>query len=328
MKIHNSKLDDIIDIIDTAVSPLEAVYPKKKENVITGFVISLLIGLSLAFILEYLDNTVKSEEEVRKILETPILGLIPQYNSDSSRRWSKSKMNPNGFTLEALENPMSSTSEAFRLLGVNVNFADLDKGLKTIVVTSPLPGDGKTTIASNLAIILAAREEKVLIIDTDFRIPAIHKIFQFYNFLGVTNILSKGTDYKLALHKKKGADNLDILTSGPIPPNPSEILGSRRMNDFIEELSADYDRIIFDSPPVFGATDALVLASMLDGVLMVFRAGKIDKKVVKRTKEVFNTANLKILGGILNGIDTKDERFGYGYYNNYYGKEEKRTSAD
>ncbi|MBW8003501.1 MAG: polysaccharide biosynthesis tyrosine autokinase [Planctomycetes bacterium] len=316
-----------IDVIDPAVTPLKPVRPKKKKNVIIGLVSSLILGIMLAFLLEYLDNTVKSEDEVKRLLRIPILGLIPRFDIDGHRYGLKMKhKGANLLTLVTRDNPKSPVSEAFRLLRANLHFMDLDKKLKTIVVTSPIPGDGKTTIAANLSIVLAAQEERILIVDADFRVPAVHKIFNLPDSPGITNILLEGTSYQNVIHKVDGVENLNVLTSGPIPPSSSELLGSSRMKKLIYELRDGYDRIIFDVPPVLVATDAVDLAYSLDGVLLVLRIGEIDKRAIKRIRELFDNAKIKILGGILNSVDTRDSRYSYDYYY-YYETAEKRNGS-
>ena len=320
-----------IDIIETAATPFKAVYPRKRENVIMGLLISLFISIGLAFILEYLDNSVKSEDELKNLLGIPLLGYIPQYNGEFQNN-TTTRGKPNkarDFTLEILDNPRSHTSEEFRLLGANLRFVDIEKDIKTIVITSPFPGDGKTTIAANLAIALASREERVLIVDTDFRMPAIHKIFKIPNNIGITNILAEGLSYKTAIGKIDGEGSLDILTCGPIPPNPSEVIVSRKMDNLIEEMKEEYDRIIFDVPPVFGATDALMLGSNMDGTLVVIKSGHIDKRAIKRFRDLYSTTQTRILGGVLNKVDPKDGRFGhsfYYYYSEAYGSVKKHVS--
>ncbi len=313
-----------IDVIDPAVTPLKPVRPKKKENVIIGLVASLLLGIILAFLLEYLDNTVKTEDEVKRLLGIPILGIIPRFDINGQKIGIKrGHKRADLFALITKDNPKSPISEAFRLLRANLHFVDLDKELKTIVVTSPIPGDGKTTVAANLSITLAAQEEKILIVDADFKIPAIHTIFNLPDSPGITNILSEGTSYQSVIHKVDGVGNLDILTSGSIPPNSSELLGSSRMKELIDELRDGYDRIIFDVPPVLVATDAVDLASSLDGTLLVLRFGEIDKRAMKRMRDLFDNAKIKILGGVLNDVDTRDRMYGYNYYY-YYETAEKR----
>ena len=316
-----------IDVIDPAITPLKPVRPKKKENAIIALITSLFLGILLAFLLEYLDKTVKTEDEMKRLLGIPILGIIPRFDMDGHRPGlSRKPKKAHFFGLLTRDDPKSPISEAFRLLRANLHFVDLDKGLKTIMVTSPVPGDGKTTVAANLSIALAAQEERILIVDADFKVPAVHKIFNLPVSPGITNILLEGTSYQSVIRKVDGVENLDVLTIGPIPPNSSELLGSSRMRKLIDELRDGYDRIIFDLPPVLVTTDAVDLASSLDGTLLVLRVGEIDKRAIKRIREIFDNAKIRVLGGVLNGVDARDRRYGYGYdYYYYYETAEKRN---
>jgi succinoglycan biosynthesis transport protein ExoP len=316
-----------IDVVDPAITPLKPVRPKKTENVVIALLVSLLLGVLLAFILENLDNTVKNEDEVKKLLGAPIVGIIPRFDLDGHKNGrARRNRKAEHFALVSKEDSKSPIAEAFRMLRTNLQFVGLVEGLSTIVVTSPIPGDGKTTVAANLAIALAIHEEKVLIVDADFRIPAVHKIFDLPDSPGVTNILSEGRSYQSVIHKVDGLHSLNVLTTGPIPPNSAELLTSSKMKRLIEELKGDYDRIIFDVPPVLAVTDALDLASILDGILLVLRLGEIDRRAVKRMKEILDTAKIKILGEVLNGVDVRDNRYGYGYYYYYQTAEKKRGS--
>jgi succinoglycan biosynthesis transport protein ExoP len=315
-----------IDVIDPAVTPLEPVRPRIRVNMVVSLVAGLLLGIILAFFLEYLDNSVKTEEEVKKLLRIPILGIIPRFDlCDHKGGRVRRNRKAEHFALVSKTDPKSPLAESFRMLRTNLQFVDLDRELNTLMVTSPIPGDGKTTVAANLSIALAAHEERVLIVDADFKIPAVHKIFDLPDSPGITNILSEGCGYRSVVRKLEGVDNLDVLVVGPIPPNSSELLTSSRMKALIHELKENYDRIIFDVPPVLVATDALDLASILDGTLLVLRLGEIDKRVMIKMKDIFDNAKIRILGGVLNGVDVRDKRYGYGYY--YYYEAEQRKAG-
>jgi capsular exopolysaccharide synthesis family protein len=315
-----------IDIVDPAVTLLQPVRPKKRENLIIGFVISLVMGISLAFILEYLDHTVKTEDEVKKLLGIPILGLIPRFETNGTGRRKKQKnQSKNPLMLVTRDDPNSPVSEAFKLLRANLCFINLDRNLKTIVVASPIPGDGKTTIAANLSIAFAAQEEKTLIVDADFRVPAIHKIFDLPDAPGIAEVLSKGRDFKSAIQKIEGVENLDILTTGSVPHISTELLGSSRMKSFINELKDRYDRIIFDVAPLLVATETIDLASSQDGTLLVMRAGQTDRRALKRVRDLFHNGKIELLGGVLNRVDSRDRKYGYGYY--YYDAAKKPQST-
>jgi tyrosine-protein kinase Etk/Wzc len=304
-----------IDVIDPAVTPLRPVSPRTEENLIIGFLLSLVLGICFAFLLDRFDTTVKSEEEIKELLEIPLLGFIPRFHMNGYHAVGKAAGAPaRRSPLFTRDEPRSSISEAFRLLRTNLFFIELDKGLKTIAVTSAIPGEGKTVVAVNLAAALAAQEEKVLIVDADFRAPAVHRALLLPQTPGFTNILVERLTFREVLHEVEGVPNLAAITAGPIPPNPAEITGSTRMRELIEELRGSFDRIIFDGPPVLGATDAVVLASHVDGALVVLRKGRIDRRAVRRMREILHHTRVTVLGGVVNGIDRGDSGYGYGYY--------------
>jgi succinoglycan biosynthesis transport protein ExoP len=316
-----------IDIVDPAVAPLDPVRPNRKDSLIVGLVVSLILGIGLAFLLEGLDYRVKSEEEVRKLLGgVPILGLIPRLEVRGNGRRGKGG-NRERLTLITRDEPNSPISEAFKLLRANLHFLDLEQHHRTIVVTSPIPGDGKTTVAANLAIAFAAREERVLIVDADFRVPAIHRIFDLPESPGIAEVLLNGSDYRRVIQKIEGVENLDVLTTGTIPSSFSELLFSSRMKNLIRELKdGGYSRIIFDVAPLLVATETVDLASSEDATLLVVRMGEIDRRILMRTRQVFDNAKIGLLGSVLNRVDVKDRRYGYGYYYYYDGPEKRDRS--
>ncbi len=303
-----------IDIIDPAVTPLRPVSPKKEENLIIGLLLSLVLGVCLAFLLEHFDTTVRNEEEIKRLLAIPLLGHIPKFHQNGRAIAKKTGELVPRNPLFTRDEPRSPVSEAFRLLRTNLFFIELDKGLKTIAVTSAVPGEGKTVVAVNLAAALAGQEERVLLIDADFRAPAVHRVLLLPQAPGFTNILVDHLNIHSVVREVPGLPNLSVITAGRIPPNPAEVTGSARMRQVIEELRGSFDRIIFDGPPVLGATDAVVLASSVDGALIVLRKGKIDRRAVKRMAEILDHTRVTILGGVLNGIDKSDDGYGYGYY--------------
>ena len=312
-----------IEVIDPAVTSVRPVSPKKEENFIIGFLLSVVLGICFAFLLDHFDTNVRSEEEIKKLLAIPLLGYIPRFqqNGRAIARKTRELLPPH--PLFTRDEPRSPVSEAFRLLRTNLFFIELDKGLKTIAVTSAVPGEGKTVIAVNLAAALAAQEERILIVDADFRAPAVHRVLQLPQAPGFTNILVDHLNFHSVIRQVEGVPNLSVLTAGRSPPNPAEVTGSARMRQLVAELRGSFDRIIFDGPPVLGATDAVVLASSVDGVLVVLRKGKIDRRAIRRMSEILDHTRATILGGVLNGVDKGDAGYGYGYGYYYRGHEEQ-----
>lgn len=223
------------------------------------------------------------------------------------------------------KNPKSPISEAFRTLRTNIQFSNIDADIKSIVVTSSGPGEGKSTIISNLAITMSQADKKVLLIDADLRKPRIHKIFSLFNNNGLTTVLSENLDYKEA-KIPTGIGILDILTSGPVPPNPAELLGSIRMKNFIEKIEEDYDMVLIDAPPIGLVTDAAVLSTECDGVILVCAAGQAIIDAVKNGKELLQRVNANILGVVMNKIPLNEGGYYkyhyYNYYQSYYDEEE------
>lgn len=214
--------------------------------------------------------------------------------------------------LIAQYNPKSPITEQYRLIRNNLHFSSVDKEIKSIVVTSPEPSDGKSTTAANLAIVLAQQGKQVLLVDADLRKPSVHYTFSVSNIDGLTNILTKEIDIGMAITKTTIA-NLDILTSGPIPPNPSELLGSKTMELVIEDLKEAYEYVVFDTPPLLVVTDSQVMASKSDGVVMVVASGKTKKEQALKAKELLEKANSQLLGVVVNGVESKKDNY-YGQY--------------
>lgn len=213
----------------------------------------------------------------------------------------------------SVKNPKSHAAEAFRTLRTNIQFSALDEEIKTIVITSTQPGEGKSTVISNLALTMAQSGKKVLLIDCDLRKPTIHKKLGVSNQAGLTTILSKekGLDEVIIA---SDIQNFNILTSGPIPPNPAELLGSKKMRSFIAELKESFDMILIDAPPVLAVTDAQVLSTLTDGVIFVAGYGQAEKNAVVRAKELINKVGGKILGVVINKIPANSTNH---YYYNY-----------
>lgn len=213
------------------------------------------------------------------------------------------------------DNPFSIISEQFRTIRTNIQFSMIDEELQTISITSATPSSGKSTIASNLAGAFAAEDTKVLLVDTDMRKPTIHKIFRVQNTRGLTSVL---TDRKLKLSDvihKSYVDNLDFITCGVVPPNPSELIGSKRMTVLIEQMKEEYDLIIFDNPPLLAVTDAQIMATKVDGTIVVVPKGEVSKDELDKAAALLDNVKANVLGTVLN----KEEIDADSYY--YYGTE-------
>lgn len=222
--------------------------------------------------------------------------------------------NINGAGLIVASNPKSVVSEQFRTIRTNVQFSMIDEELRTLVVTSAAPSAGKSTVAANLASTFASKEKRVLLVDTDLRKPTVHKLFKLRNTVGVTSLLANPD---VALQKAvvpTAVDGLFVLPSGPVPPNPSELLGSKRMDALLEEMKKHFDLIVFDTPPLIAVTDAQVMASKVDGTLFVIHTGVGKKEEVLKAKELLELVGANVLGAVLNYVPKIDDDYYYYYY--------------
>lgn len=223
--------------------------------------------------------------------------------------------------LITINNPKSPISEAYRNIRTNLQFANIDANLKTIIVTSPTAGEGKTTTISNVGITLAGLGKKVIMIDCDFRKPRIHKTFKLSNSKGITNILLENTSYTDYVQNGP-VENLEILTCGQIPPNPSEMLSSHKMKNLINSIKEDYDYVLLDTPPVGIVTDACIISTYADGVILVCASGQVEIDMATRAKENLNKVNANIIGVVVNKLPLDNSK-AYSYYSYYYGEESK-----
>ena len=215
--------------------------------------------------------------------------------------------------LIARANPKSIVSEQFRTLRTNVNFSMPDHELRTLHFTSASPGEGKSTVAANTAVVFAQEGKKVLLVDADMRKPTVHYTFHMTNTLGLSNLLTRrATLFEVA--KISDIENLDVITCGPIPPNPAELLGSKTMDKLLEEMKAAYDIIIFDAPPLLSVTDSQILANKCEGTILVLSAGQTEKDGVVKAKDALVSAQANILGTVLNNFKLDKDHYYYQYY--------------
>jgi capsular exopolysaccharide synthesis family protein len=268
---------------------------------------------------EYLDTTIKTREDVEKLLQVPVMGYVPPIPEPSGNGHDET---PVEFT--ALNKPHSTVAEAFRSIRTALTFSDAGRGLKTLLMTSSIPSEGKTLVSINLAMALAKTGKRVLIVDGDMRKPRLTRILNPASRHGLSSLLINAPDVTLETAvMDMGIENLYALPSGPIPPNPAELLGSERLGELIEEMGRHYDHILFDTPPVVHATDAAVLCQRVQGALLVVRAFSTQRDLVVRAKDIIHGARGRLVGTILNSVDMPDSgHYGYGayyYYGKYYG---------
>ena len=315
-----SKLGQI-RIIDNAIINKNPIFPNKIRNIFIGLLLGLFSGCGLAFIIEFFDNTIKSVEQVER-RGLAILAIIPAIGIQSKRQKTK-KYLKNNSNVEKLqrrlithEDPKSPVSEAYRSLRTSLIHSSSKDGANIIMVSSAGPGEGKTTTIANLAITYANLGKKTLLVDSDLRKPVIHNIFKVDKTPGITSFLSGESSISEIINTTE-VENLDLITSGVIPPNPSEILDSEKMSSFFETVKNNYDIILFDTPPLIAVTDAYVLMKYIDQFILVIRAGVAEKGAVERVLNAFKQTKFKITGVVINAM-SEEHSYGAGYYYNYY----------
>jgi len=306
-----------VRVLDRALLPVAPVSPNFLKNVGSSLLAGLLLGLAAAFIASRLDRTVRSLESVES-LGIEVLGVIPHLGGPGTQDEADSKSGPKPISptqspgeLIVVDQPMSPAAETFRMIRTNLTFMSPDNPLRSFVVTSALPFEGKTTIASNLAISLAQFGRSVLLVDSDLRRPRLHRVLEVDNDLGLTTLVEGRTTLSAVLHATK-IDGLSVLTSGPIPHNPSELLHSAAFGRVKEDLLKHFDYVLFDSPPMGSVTDAAILAPQVDGVLLVVRAGTSTLHAVSGARKQLNSVSARILGAVLNDADLKIKGYSYG----------------
>ncbi|HEY3294677.1 MAG TPA: polysaccharide biosynthesis tyrosine autokinase [bacterium] len=313
-----------VQIVDSAKPPTVPVRPKKKLNILLGILFGLSIGVGIAFLLEILDDTVKTGDDIERLSLT-LLGTIPLVHTEQIiRRLRKQGKQFTDADLHRVEakmitrfSPKSPVSEAYRSLRTNIQFADIDKPKRVILMTSTTSKEGKSTTAVNLSVTLAQTGSRVLLVDSDLRRPNIHNFFAFDKTYGLTNVLIGSLSLDDVI-KTTEVENLDVITAGDIPPNPAELVASEKMKKFIDDVRAKYDYVILDSPPTIAVTDAAVLATRVDGTLMVVSSGTVNRKEVMRAVSLIKNVRSSIMGVVLNGLDVKKIYGSYYYYFHYY----------
>ena len=298
--------------IEMAPVPNQPIQPRPIRNALLGAFTGLMVTTAIAFLVEYLDDTLKTPEEVTQRLRVPVIGLIGELDRHKSK---KQKRNPGVFVSK---NPLSPVTEAFRTLRTNLDFAGVDKPIKTLLVTSSGPSEGKSTVAVNLAAVIAQGGRKVILIDADLRRPTIHHYLGIPNRKGVTNLFRDPSELTSVM-VEWGNPPLMAITSGDLPPNPAELLASTRMEMILSELKEKSDIIIIDSPPAI-ISDAIALSPKVDGVLVVIEPGGTRIGPAQVLMEQLQRAGARVVGVVLNPISKRSSHYytKYGYYSSYH----------
>jgi succinoglycan biosynthesis transport protein ExoP len=296
-----------VTVVEPASTPTVPISPNVSQTVLLAAAIGLALALGGAFLIEYLDDTVKTPEEATQLTGLPALGAIARIEGKTDEE-----------RLIAVHHPLSPIVEAYRVLRTNIQFSAIDKPLKTLMITSPAPSEGKSVTLANLAVVMAQSGLKVIAVDTDLRRPVQHHIFKVSNDSGLSDGVLHTNPGIMEHVQPTQVENLWLLPSGTLPPNPAELLGSKRMGEIIEELKANADLVIFDTPPALLVTDAAVLATRVDGVLLVNDAGVTRRAMSQRAVQELRRTHAPLLGLVLNRLSAR--RGGYYYYQYYHYK--------
>ncbi len=316
-QVRLAEAESISNVIqaEPATVPLRPVRPRVMQNTLLAAVVGGMLAVGVVFLVDALDDTVKGPEDITRNTGTVVLGVIASYDAAKS-------------DLVTLAEPRSPIAEAFRSLRTNIQFASVDKPLQSILVTSALPSEGKSTVAANLAITMAQSGKRVVLLESDLRRPSVHRYLKVPNRMGLSTMFVRPQVYLDGNLQGTRIPNLKVLTAGDLPPNPSELLGSERMQAILRQLREQADVLILDTPPMMAVTDAVVLAPRVDGVLLVARPGGTKISALRTAVEQLRRTGANILGVVLNEVQMKGYRYRYysnmyyyyGYYE-YYGRE-------
>ena len=307
---------DTITVVEQAEVPQHPVRPRVLMNTLLAAIVGGMIGLGAAFLIEYLDDSIKSPDDIARLTSVSTLGVIARGKDEKES------------AIITLADPRSPIAEAYRTIRTGIQFASVDNPVRTIVVTSAGPGEGKSTTTANLAVVMAQAEKKVILIDADLRKPTQHKRWGVPNTVGLTGALlmdelSDNLDYLLA---PTSVENLWLLTSGQLPHNPSELLGSHKLQQLTKHLLKDYDILIFDSPPALAVTDPVILSQEMDGVIIVVDAGATREPALVHVLSEMEKAKAHILGFVLNRYSNRSNAgYYYYYYNRYYREDDSES---
>lgn len=306
---------------------IQSSFKALKKNILIaggGVFIGLLLGVAAAYFVDLIDRRLKTPQEAEALFGYTLLGLIPKYGMNHPSFAETESLEGISPRVIVATSPRSMLHEAYQMLQANLKFVSLDKKVSKIVVTSSVPGEGRTEVAANLAAVMAQAGRRVLLVDADMRQPSQHHLWGLINSVGLSNVMVGQQLFSKAVQKV--TPSLSVLTSGVVPPNPLALIDSERMTSLIDMLSENYDYIIFDTPSLAGTADAAVLGKMVDGVLVVARPGVVDSKSALAAKSLLTRSEANIMGLIVNGVDIKQHRENSFYYSNSRSESSNRET--
>lgn len=340
-KVEVAQQHNNLRLVQPARVPGAPVGPSRFRMIALGFFLSLIGGMGVAYFLEYIDNTIKTVDDVNRYVKLPSLGVIPSIAAAAQGRLKGAKASKrlildgssNGDAAEvyssnrlAVIDNRSSAAEAYRVVRTSMLLSAAGNPPKTVLVTSGQPGEGKTTTVVNTAISLAQLGASVLIVDCDLRKPSVHKVFGIEHHKGLSTYLSRDIEVDELITKLQ-IPNLSVLPCGPIPPNPAELISSERMKGLLRVLSERYDHVLIDSPPLIHVTDPVILSSLVDGVILVVHGGKSTRAVTQRARQELAAVGAKVFGVVLNNVDVRRDGYDdYYYYRYHSGYDQKNAS--
>jgi polysaccharide biosynthesis transport protein len=311
-----------IRVVDVARVPLAPSKPDKRRNIMLALAMGLVGGVVLAFLLEAVDNTVRTPEQAQAITTLPALGIIPA-NANllvRARQKALSSGERAGVELVTYRKPKSDISESYRALRTAILLSATGAPPKVMLMTSALPQEGKTTTSVNTAVVLAQKGARVLLVDADLRRPSVHKVFNIKPKVGLSTLLTGTSKVENTIIHVPQLPNLSLLPAGPPPPHPAELLGSSLMKQYIAQWRDQYDHVVFDTPPALSVTDSILLSVDMDCVVLVVRSGNTTKAALRRTKELLAQVNARVLGVVVNAVDVNSpDYYHYYYYGSKYG---------
>jgi non-specific protein-tyrosine kinase len=304
--------------VEPATPNFTPVKPKIMQNTLLAAVVGFLMAAGAIAASEALDDTIKTPDDISRKFKLPVLGVINHHATEANSPIT-------------LTDPRSPTAEAYRTLRTNVSYTSVDRPLRSLMVTSAEPGEGKTTTVSNLGVVMAQNGKEVIIADCDLRHPRVHTFFGLANRLGLSTLFAQTSIVIDGIPQPTQVEHLSVVATGLLPPNPAELMGSQKMQSILTSMSQSADMILIDTPPILAVTDAAVLAPSMDGVLLVVRPGKTHTSGLRQTLEQLRQVNARVLGVVLNDVITRGRAYGYHYkyyrdyaaYQNYHGTKAK-----